>query len=220
MKYYQEITIIKTPDVSPYFIWSKLYTQVHLALVEQAKITFGEHAKEGEIGVSFPEYACFEKNDEVIAILGTKLRVFTNSEHELESLNLNTWCNRLSDYIHIKSITKVPCETKGHLRVKRFRQTKNEDGKTRNFAKKHGKSFDEVKTSRIEHIAKKYGIDINEAKKRYDNPPLQRRPYITLDSLNNKQRFSLEIDQSEAVKPVTGKFSTYGLSPRTTVPHW
>lgn len=34
MKYYQEITIIKSPDISPYFIWSKLYTQLHLALVE------------------------------------------------------------------------------------------------------------------------------------------------------------------------------------------
>jgi len=33
MKVYQEITIIKTPEISPYFIWSKLYTQLHLALV-------------------------------------------------------------------------------------------------------------------------------------------------------------------------------------------
>ncbi|HNN29956.1 MAG TPA: type I-F CRISPR-associated endoribonuclease Cas6/Csy4, partial [Agitococcus sp.] len=35
MKYYQELTLIAQAEVSLYVIWSKLYTQLHLAFVEQ-----------------------------------------------------------------------------------------------------------------------------------------------------------------------------------------
>ena len=49
MKYYQELTLIAQAEVSLYFIWSKVYTQLHLALVAMPT--------QGNVGVSFPEYA-------------------------------------------------------------------------------------------------------------------------------------------------------------------
>ena len=56
--FYQEITILTDPEISPYFIWSKLYTQLHIALADL-------HNKQGidSIGVSFPNYK-FEKKGE------------------------------------------------------------------------------------------------------------------------------------------------------------
>lgn len=220
MNYYQEITIIKNPDISPYFIWTKLYTQLHLALVEHAKATYGENATQSDIGVSFPEYKCFEKNGETITILGSKLRVFAKTKAELEQLNLLQACERLLDYVHIKSISEVGSKVTGQVLVTRFRQETNPDAKTQNFAAKHNKSFAEVKASRIAHIAKKYSIDMEAAQQRYDNPRLEKRPYIKLVSLKNKGKFSLEIEQRTVKEAKTGTFSTYGLSPTATVPHW
>lgn len=219
MNYYQEITIIDSNDKPFFKIWSDLYIQVHLALVEQAKAMYGKEAKHGDIGVSFPEYACFEKNGETIAILGSKLRVFAKTKAELEALNLNQWLERLTDYVHIKSIQGVP-ENSTHIIVKRFRQTKNQDGKTRNFAQKYGKTFEEVKTARIEHIAKTRNISLEDAQSVYDNPVLEKRPYIVMDSKSNKHKFSLEIEQIKVGQPKAGTFSTYGLSPNSTVPDW
>lgn len=57
INYYQEITIIESPEIPPYCIWSKLYTQVHLALVEMKKTD----ESVVNIGVGFPGYKCFEK---------------------------------------------------------------------------------------------------------------------------------------------------------------
>lgn len=206
----------------PFFkIWSELYTQLHLALVEQAKATHGEGATQSDIGVSFPEYACFEKNGETIAILGSKLRVFAKSESELEQLNLNKWCERLLDYVHIKSISEVGDKSTGYVVVKRFRQEKDMDSKTRNFAKKHDKTFEEVKASRVAHIKERYRLStIEEARHRYENPVLEKRPYILMKSSTTKSRFSLEIEQLEVDRQQTGTFNTYGLSHKTTVPHW
>lgn len=220
MNYYQEVTIINYPELSLYFIWSKLYTQLHLALVEQAKATYGERATQSDIGVSFPEYACFEKNGETIAILGSKLRVFAKTKAELEQLNLNKWCERLLDYVHIKSISEVGEKSAEYVVVKKFRQEKNLDSKTRNFAQKHNKTFEEVKASRIAHIAKKYSISEEEAQQRYENPVLEKRPYIQMKSLETGNPFSLEIEQLSVNVAQAGTFNTYGLSVKTTVPHW
>src|SRR5690554_4787769 len=120
MKVYQEITIIKTPDISPYFIWSKLYTQLHLALVGQQNPD-----KTVDIGVSFPEYHCFEKDNKTITVLGDKLRVFANSQAVLEQLNLAHWFSRLADYVHTTSIKEVPSDVREYLQVARYRPNKN-----------------------------------------------------------------------------------------------
>ncbi|MBS9777872.1 MAG: type I-F CRISPR-associated endoribonuclease Cas6/Csy4 [Gammaproteobacteria bacterium] len=215
MNYYQELTIIPCPDVDPFFVWGRLFTQVHLALVEVKNPD-----QTSNIGVSFPEYRYFEKNGKTIKYLGSKLRVFASTEDELVKLNLSQWCERLSDYVHIKSIAAIPDKAISNVIVKRFRQVKNNDRITESFAKKYGKTFEEVKSSRIDYLKKTRGITEVEAENLYNNPKLEERPYIILGSLENKHRFSLEIDQREFESAVSGTFSTYGLSSTTTVPHW
>ena len=56
MKFYQEITLIDQAEISPYFIWSKLYTQLHIALAE-----IKDDSDKVGIGASFPQYIFEEK---------------------------------------------------------------------------------------------------------------------------------------------------------------
>jgi CRISPR-associated endonuclease Csy4 len=215
MKVYQEITVIKTPDISPYFIWSKLYTQLHLALVEQQN-----KDKTVDIGVSFPGYKCFEKNGKTITILGDKLRVFANSEKQFEQLNLQQWLARLTDYLHIKSIQSVPENASQHLLVSRYQPVKNVERETRRFAKRKGIRFEDAKKQQNQRFAEKNNLSLKQAEAHYQNPVLKELPFIKMKSLSEGQEYALQIDQKEAEQEVKGSFSTYGLSSITTVPHW
>ena len=51
MKYYQQISLMPTADIGLYFLWQKVYQQIHLALVENKSSD-----NVSAIGVSFPEY--------------------------------------------------------------------------------------------------------------------------------------------------------------------
>ncbi|MDP8100947.1 type I-F CRISPR-associated endoribonuclease Cas6/Csy4 [Phocoenobacter atlanticus] len=219
MNYYQEVTLIKNADISLYFIWSKTFTQLHLALVEQAKKVNGESAKTSDIGVSFPEYRCFEKEGKTVATLGSKLRIFAQTQQELEQLDFKKWLERLADYVHCSSIKAVP-EQVSYICVKRFRQEKNRDRQVRRYAKRHNKTFDEVKTERIAQIMQQENLSREKALIRYYNPPLELRPYIKLKSESNQNEFSLQIEQIDVDTYQSGQFNTYGLSSTTTVPNW
>ena len=83
MHYYIELTLIKDSEISPYFIWSKLYTQLHLALVEMQDTN-----AQVPIGVSFPEYNVGESKGKKLMLLGSKLRIFAQDEATLTKLNL------------------------------------------------------------------------------------------------------------------------------------
>ena len=101
MKYYQELTLIAQAEVSLYVIWSKLYTQLHLAFVEQK-----DSQEKIVYGVSFPRYRL--NQDKSVGFLGDKLRIFAHSTQQLEQLNLNQWLARLSDYVHITAPRETP----------------------------------------------------------------------------------------------------------------
>ncbi|MCB1658072.1 MAG: type I-F CRISPR-associated endoribonuclease Cas6/Csy4, partial [Pseudomonadales bacterium] len=101
MKYYQELTLIAQAEVSVYVIWSKLYTQLHLAFVEQKDT----HNKT-PYGVSFPQYRLDANKG--FGYLGSKVRIFANTTQELEQLNLGKWLERLTDYVHITSARETP----------------------------------------------------------------------------------------------------------------
>ena len=102
MKVYQEITIIPDDDNAPYFLWSKLYNQLHIALADVAN-THGIRT----IGVAFPNYRYVERDGKTFATLGSRLRIFAPSCDELEKLNLAKWLDRLTDYVHIKAIADL-----------------------------------------------------------------------------------------------------------------
>jgi len=223
MRFYQEIALIKTPDISPYFIWSKLYTQLHLALVEQQNPD-----NTVDIGVSFPEYRCFDKDNKTITVLGGKLRVFANNQAALEQLNLTHWFSRLADYVHTTSIKEVPNDVSEYVQVARYRPNLNMEKLTRRFMRRESKrtgreiSFEEAQEIQNQRFVDKAEgkVSLETAKSHYSNPNVKDMPYIKMRSLSGDREFSLLIKQQPVERQQQGSFSTYGLSSKATVPNW
>lgn len=197
MHYYQELTLIKDSEISSYFIWRKLYTQIHLAFVEQKDAN-----EQIPYGVSFPEYKTIEAKDKQIMLLGSKLRMFADSAQALEQLNLDKWLERLTDYVHVKSPKQVESITY-YLTVSRYRPQASADNLARRYARRHDVSIENA-LKRLEGFKQK----------------LEPYPYIQMKSLSGSREFSLCIKQQQVEKQNFGKFSTYGLSATNTVPHW
>ncbi len=199
MNYYQEVTLIDG-DKRLYELWSDVCNQIHIALAEAKN----EHNID-TIGVSFPNYRYEEKGDKVFASLGDKLRVFALSQKDLETLNLDKWLERLTDYVHVKRINEIGDKVKGHVVVKRYRH-KN--------ALKQAEAFAEHKGITLEAAL------IHCAKHKQDNKPY---PYINLRSISNNQPYTLSIIQEVVNNEVKGSFNSYGINNAAdtiTVPHW
>ena len=197
MDYYIELTLIKDSEISPYFIWSKLYTQLHLAFVEQKDAN-----EQIPYGVSFPEYKVFESKGKKVMLLGSKLRVFANSQQELQALGLDQWLERLSDYVHIKSCKQVE-GVSHYLTVSRYRPRPSQENLARRYARRHAVTVEDA-LNRLEGYEQS----------------MEPYPYVQMKSLSGGSEFSLCINQQIVEKPALGKFSTYGLSASSTVPHW
>lgn len=200
MNFYQEITLMKQTEISQYFIWSKLYTQLHIALTE----TKDSDNKVG-IGVAFPEYRFDEAKN--FGYLGSKLRVFTQTEGELSALDLTKWLARLADYVHITSIRSVPKKVNGYAIYKR-KQVKTNAERLARYRIKRG------------------DIGYDEALQRYQNVTTHcDLPFIQMQSLSgsvadDKKLFKLFIEKTPATIATASVFSTYGLSSTATVPEF
>lgn len=204
MQFYQEITLIDQAEISPYFIWSKLYTQLHIALAESK-----DTDNKVNIGVSFPQYIFEEKTEgqKAKVNLGKKLRIFAQSEAELQTLDLKKWLDRLTDYVHMTSIREVPENVKGYAMYKRKQVKTNAQRLAR-------------------HRVKRGDIGFDEALARYSNVlTTTDLPYIQMLSLStsdeqDKKRFKLFIEKQSAQQSATHVFSTYGLSSESSVPEF
>lgn len=194
MKHYIEITLLPNPEVDVHFLWSKAYLQLHLALVE-----LKDANSLVPVGVSFAEYHAVDQH----CLLGSKLRVFAVDIETLERLNLNHWFNRLSDYVHISGIRAVPSEH-GQVVVSRIHAPANVGNLARRYAKRHGVSLEAA-------------LDVY---KNYNPKPPTRLAFIKVKSLSSAHDFTLCITQSVNSTAVSGRYSTYGLSGTSTVPHW
>lgn len=203
MNYYVELTLIENKKITMYELWSKIYTQIHLAFVEQKNDVNQIH-----FGVSLPEYRFNEKAN--IGFLGGKLRVFAKTRDELMTLNLAQWLERLADYVHIQSIKPVPDEVSGYAIYKR-KQIKGES---------------RVQKDRIRFAtsyAQRNHVELDEAMTLYKNMKMQEiyLPYIQMLSLTNEQRFKLFIEkQMIESKSSNQMFTTYGLSVNASVPEF
>ena len=191
MWFFQDVILQPTEDISASFLWSKIYRQVHLALVnskdEQGII---------QCGVAFPEYS-----DEP-PTLGHQLRLLAPEESDLHRLNLIEALKRLTpDYVRIKAIRPVPVRAcKGFVIYSRYQPEATVMRKARRYAKRHG-------------------ISIEEAEKIFPAPTNKTRyPYIQLESMTNHHHFSLFIQKKEAVEQPCEGFSAYGFSAKTSVP--
>ena len=199
MKFYQEITLIDQAEISPYFIWSKLYAQLHIALAEHKNAN-----EKGNIGISFPKYI-YEQGDEAKKSkvnLGNKLRIFAEDQAALENLNIFQWLKRLTDYVHITSIREVPENIKGYATYSRKQVKTNAERLARHRVKRGDIGFDEALT-------------------RYSNVVTTTDlPYIQMKSLTSDKSFKLFIEKKNANQSENQVFSTYGLSSESSVPEF
>jgi len=190
MKIYLEITIKPQPEIPLYFLWEKVYQQIHLALVETQD-------KNGTvaIGVSFPEYDACQFQ------LGCKLRLFAEEKVELEKLAVNKWLSRLCDYAHVKPIVPVPGKIAGHAFFRHVKMKGSKEKLARRRAKRKGETLQQA-LSHFETFEEQRS----------------KLPYINMTSLTNGHRFRLFIEKQAMEQPQTGLYSCYGLSNTTTVP--
>lgn len=226
MEYYQEITLRPGPEIPLNFLWTKVYTQIHLALVAQKDTPQG-----GSFGVSFPEYAVGETEEQTPdtslissqpvteqnafipktrqgkgqhgQTLGCKLRIFAPSEEALQKLNVEKALLRLLDYVRLTNIRRTPIKIiKGYATYSREHAAASQQQKARRFARRHN-------------------LSLTEALSRFpatnSTPAL---PYIQMKSLTNQQKFNLFIKKQSAAHPLQKPFSLYGLSLQSTVPEF
>ena len=190
MKYYQEISILPNSDVNTYFLWKKLYQQIHIALADNKGLE-----KKSKIGLSFPEY------NEAEHYLGTKLRLFAQDEEYLQQFHCERWLARLSDYVHVGQIKPVPEKISGHACFRNIKLKGNKEKLARRRARRKGESLEQA----LEHLD---GFEEQRSK----------LPYINMVSETNGQRFRLFIKKKIMDGSEAGFYSCYGLSNTTTVP--
>jgi CRISPR-associated endonuclease Csy4 len=190
MNYYQEISLLPNADIAVYFLWQKLYQQIHLALVGNKS---ADNAS--AIGVVFPEY------DSGKFSLGTKLRLIAADEKLLEQTHCEKWLTRLSDYVHVSRIKPVPEKLAGYACFKHIKLKGNKEKLARRRANRKGETLQQA----LAHFE-----DFEEQQSKL--------PYINMNSQTNGQRFRLFIEKQVMEQPQTGVYSCYGLSNTITVP--
>lgn len=192
MKAYLDITLLPSDDIGHHFLWSKVFQQVHLALVEN-KTPDGSST----IGVTFPEFS------EEAHRLGRKLRLFAENQSRLEQLDIMKWLARLRDYVHVTSIRATPEKLEGYVIFTRLRTKTSKERLAR-------------------RAAKRQGIDYETALQQRSNfqPKLSSAPFIQLKSLGNGHPYRLLITAQKMAEPTANSngFNSYGLSKGQALP--
>ena len=213
MRCYLEITLLPNPEVNVYFLWSKVFQQIHLGLVE-----IQDERKQVPIGVSFPEYVVGEK----FCLLGGKCRLFAQDEATLARFDAPKWLARLSDYVHCTSIRPVPVKLNGYATYRREHAKTNSERLARRYAKRHNLDFETALNGVVELRDDSTGGMAYPTSFRYCEMPDKRiaTPFIRLQSLSNGQGFCLWIKKTLVAEASEAGYSTYGLSAKATVPEF
>jgi CRISPR-associated endonuclease Csy4 len=193
MKSYIDITLMPNADIALYFLWEKIYQQVHLALVG-----IKDANDRVKVGASFPDYSSGASQNH----MGGKLRLLASSSTELEELNIQESLSRFRDYMHITGIRDVPDKIQAHAFFKRVQSKNNNDRLARRKAKRDGISLQQA----LAHYA--------DRKEQYSTAP-----YIRAKSLSSGDRYRLMVAKVDSeIEQNDGGFNTYGLSATSTVP--
>ncbi len=194
IKYYIEITLIPDLENNIYFLWEKIYPQLHLQLV-----TGKNKAGNSDIGFSFPEYH--------YKFLGKKIRLFAQEESQLDAFSINDCLAKFNDYVHIKSIQTVPDEITHYANFYRVQVKSNVERLMRRSVK-NGKCSPQEARLKLNHLADK---ETN-------------LPYIQMKSKSHGEPFKLFIDcykqpseKNQSFDKGDG-FNCYGLSKYVSVP--
>ncbi len=195
LNYYQELSLLPQEEIPIHFLWSKVYRQLHLGLVE-----LQDENKRVAIGVSFPEYCMGHK----YGAIGGKCRLFASDEAALVSFDTAKWLGRLSDYVHWTGIRPVPGQVKGYAVYMRRQPVTNKERLARRYAKRKGLTYEEA----LEHYREMPEKTVT-------------LPYIRMKSLSGGREFCLWVQKKPEQPPAEGgTFSTYGLSRDVSVPEF
>lgn len=186
--YYQEITVIPSPEIHHQVVMDRVMQQIHIGLVDVRN----KHQIES-IGLYFPRYHCGDKQLDRSTTLGDKVRIVAPRIEDLNTLDVSSRLDRLLDYVHVKSIAAVPTKH-GFVTVRRYRHHSL-----------HTQSH---------RLAKRKQITVEEAMHhclRFKKPRIY-PPYAKLRSTSTGNFFKLEILQETSTVECSGTFSVYGLS--------
>ncbi len=181
MDSYLDIHVLPDPEFSEEMLMAALFAKLHRALA----------ARQGDIGVSFPQHA--QKPGPLLRLHGTQLA--------LSELEASRWRAGLGDYCRTGDIAPVPasCQWRTVSRV----QVKSSPQRLLRRSVSKGWISEEQAVERLAKTA----------------PQCCTLPYLNLKSLSSGQRFRLFICHGELVsEAVAGRFSSYGLSAQATVP--
>ncbi len=199
MRYYQEVTLLPSQEISLAFLWTKVFRQLHLGFVSMK-----DEKDCIPVGVSFPGYQLpsRERGKKVPGSMGNVIRLFAEDTDTLEKLGADKYLERLRDFVHITRIRPVPEKTSGYAVYHRVHSAKSIAQKARRYAKRHDISYEE-------------------AEKRFSEENLEvKLPYMQISSLTNRNQFSLFIKKEMKGQQTNGKFNVYGLSSDSTVPEF
>ena len=191
MKYYQEIRLLPDAETSLYFLWSKVFTQVHLALA-----TVSSEKRGNQIGISFPRYT--EK------ALGDTLRILAPEKEMIEALELAAKCERLADYVHLTTCRPIPeRRIHGYSIYSRYQPDEPVERKARRYVKRHAEVSYEDALQLLKQRKETYTL-----------------PYIMMKSYSSEQHFHLFIQKKSVEKEQEGTFNSYGLSATASIPEF
>lgn len=205
LNFYQELTLLPQEEIPIHFLWSKIFQQLHLGLLEM---------QDGQgrvpIGISFPEYVIGEK----YSVLGGKLRLFAMDQATLTKFDVIKWLSRLSDYVHCTSIRPVPEKVTGYVIYQREQPKTNTERLARRYAKRHNVDFETALNSTIDLTGKSTLNRNYKTQFRYFDRPNKdiTTPFIRLKSLSSGHAFCLWVKKTAVTEAVGNTFSSYGLS--------
>lgn len=191
MEYYQEITLLPDAETSLPFLWTKVFTQLHIAFADWKNKT--GHM---DFAVSFPEYG--------ETTLGSKLRLMSETEEVLNAFHAEQALKRLRDYVHLTRVRPVPRRRiRGWSLYSRWQAERALPSRARRYARRHT-GVSEADAMRLLDRGKRTAFP----------------PFIQMRSLSSGQRFSLFIQRQTKDKEARGPIGAYGLSSLQTVPEF
>lgn len=192
MQYYQEITLLPDADISLNFLWTKIFTQLHIAFADRKN-----HTGVMDLAVSFPRYG--EQT------LGDKLRLIADSPEILDDFGVSHVLARYEDYVHMTKVRPVhENRIHGWAVYSRWQPKGALPRRARRYARRHDDTT--------------YEEAMKLLKQKKGKGPYP--PYIKMRSLTTGQTFSLFIRKEAVETNTTGSIGTYGLSRDHAVPEF
>jgi len=147
-----------------------------------------------QIGVSFPNHQTAPPD------LGDCLRVHGEAD-DLDRLMAQDWLAAMRDYLSVGKISNTPADAL-HCRVRRIQPKSSAPRLRRRYLRRHNVTEEEA--------ARRFPSEVEQRVK---------LPFLRIRSRSTGQNFRLFISHSDPLEEkVAGRFNSYGLSDRATVP--